>query len=104
VPEQTGSSDVERGDITRHLLAWSAGDDRAAASAFSALYDTLRRLAARALSAERGDHTLETAGLVNEAFFRLDAARTKQDAPVAGRTSRQVRLVRSSTRLGSNSR
>jgi RNA polymerase sigma factor (TIGR02999 family) len=62
---------VPRGDLTRQLLAWSAGDDRAAASAFSALYATLRRLAERALSAERTDHTLGTEGLVSEAFFRL---------------------------------
>jgi RNA polymerase sigma factor (TIGR02999 family) len=60
-----------RGDITRHLLAWSAGDGRAAATAFGALYATLRRLAHRALSAERADHTLGTTGLVSEAFFRL---------------------------------
>jgi RNA polymerase sigma factor (TIGR02999 family) len=58
-------------EITRQLVAWSAGDGRAAAPAFSALYATLRRLARRALSAERVDHTLGTAGLISEAFFRL---------------------------------
>lgn len=60
-----------QGEITRHLLAWSAGDARAAASAFSALYASLRQLASRALSGERADHTLGTGGLVNEAFFRM---------------------------------
>jgi RNA polymerase sigma factor (TIGR02999 family) len=58
-------------EITKQLVAWSAGDGRAAAPAFSALYATLRRLARRALSAERVDHTLGTAGLISEAFFRL---------------------------------
>jgi RNA polymerase sigma factor (TIGR02999 family) len=60
-----------RGEITKHLLAWSAGDRGAAAPAFSALYATLRRLARRALSGERSDHTLGTAGLISEAYFRL---------------------------------
>jgi RNA polymerase sigma factor (TIGR02999 family) len=69
--QQAALQDVGPGEITRHLLAWSAGDDQAAATAFSALYATLRRLAQRALSAERTDHTLGSAGLVSEAFFRM---------------------------------
>lgn len=59
------------GDITQQLLAWSAGNQDAAAPAFAAMYATLRRLAARALSGERSDHTLGTAGLIGEAFLRL---------------------------------
>jgi RNA polymerase sigma factor (TIGR02999 family) len=65
------SCDLARGDVTRYLLAWSAGDDQAAAPAFSALYETLDRLAERALSRERPDHTLEPSGLVGETFFRM---------------------------------
>jgi RNA polymerase sigma factor (TIGR02999 family) len=68
---QAVSPETSRGDITRHLLAWRAGDERAAATAFSALYTALRRAAERALSAERPDHTLGSAGLVSEAFVRL---------------------------------
>lgn len=69
--EQAVSRDAPRGEITRQLLAWSAGNDAAAATAFSALYATLRRMAQRALSSERADHTLGTGGLVSEAFFRM---------------------------------
>ena len=69
--EQAVSREPARGEITKQLLAWSAGDDRAAATAFSALYAMLRRLAQRALSGERTDHTLGTAGLISEAFFRM---------------------------------
>lgn len=69
--EQAVSSEALRGEITRHLLAWRAGDGQAAAIAFSALYSTLRRAAERALSKERTDHTLGPSGLVSEAFFRL---------------------------------
>ena len=62
---------VPRDEITKHLVAWSAGDPRAATPAFAALYATLRRLARRALSSERSEHTLGTTGLIGEAFFRL---------------------------------
>lgn len=65
------SREAPRGEITKQLLAWSAGDDRAAQAAFSALHATLRRLARRALSGERADHTLGTSGLISEAFFRM---------------------------------
>lgn len=69
--EQAVSSEIPHGDITRHLLAWRAGDRHAAAMAFSALYAALRRAAERALSKERIDHTLGPTGLVGEAFFRM---------------------------------
>jgi RNA polymerase sigma factor (TIGR02999 family) len=62
---------VPRGEITQHLLAWNEGDPRALCSVFAALYETLHALAGRALAGERADHTLGTAGLVSEAFFRL---------------------------------
>lgn len=68
---QVASRESSRGDITRQLLAWSAGNATAASTAFSALYAALRELARRALSGERTAHTLGTAGLVSEAFFRL---------------------------------
>lgn len=63
--------DPSRSDITRLLLSWSAGNATAASAAFTALYAALRELAHRALSGERTAHTLGTAGLVSEAFFRL---------------------------------
>jgi RNA polymerase sigma-70 factor (ECF subfamily) len=68
---QAVAREIPRDEITKHLVAWSAGDARAAAPAFAALYATLRRLARRALSTERSEHTLGTAGLIGEAFFRL---------------------------------
>jgi RNA polymerase sigma factor (TIGR02999 family) len=63
--------EVPRGEITRHPQAWTAGDDSAAATAFSVLYETLCQLARRALSTERSDHPLGAAGLVSEAFLRM---------------------------------
>ena len=40
---------------------------------FSAVYDQLRTLARRRMAEERVDHTLQTTGLVHEAFLRLEA-------------------------------
>jgi len=67
------SQEVARGEVTRHLQAWTAGDESAAAIAFSMLYETLCQLARRALSTERADHPLGAAGLVSEAFLRMSA-------------------------------
>lgn len=69
--DEAVSQEIPRGEITRQLLAWSAGDEHAAATAFSALYASLRQMAERALAGERTNHTLETAGLISEAFFRM---------------------------------
>lgn len=69
--EEAVAQELACGEITRHLLAWSAGDVRAGTTAFSALYAMLRRLAHHALARERADHTLGTAGLIGEAFLRL---------------------------------
>jgi RNA polymerase sigma factor (TIGR02999 family) len=58
-------------DITEHLLAWSAGEDSAAQSLFPLVYDELRRIAHRQMGRERIGHTLDTTGLVHEAYLKL---------------------------------
>lgn len=60
-----------RGEITRRLLAWSAGDEASMRVVFFALHDELRRVAERVLMGERVNHTLGTSGLVSEAFLRM---------------------------------
>src|SRR3954452_17954391 len=42
------------------------------------VYDELRRVAARYVSCERPGQTLQATGLVNEAFVRLAAERTRE--------------------------
>ena len=61
----------QRGDITRQLNAANAGDPDAIRSVLTLLHDRLRAIAHRQLAREAGGHTLETDGLVNEAFLRL---------------------------------
>ena len=58
-------------DITRILAEVNEGDDRAADRLLSAVYNELRRLAARKLSGERPGHTLQGTALVHEAYLRL---------------------------------
>jgi RNA polymerase sigma factor (TIGR02999 family) len=57
--------------ITGLLLAWRAGEARALDQLLPLVYDELRQIAHRQLRRERPEHTLDTAGLVHEAYIRL---------------------------------
>ncbi|MGK2935922.1 MAG: sigma-70 family RNA polymerase sigma factor [Gemmatimonadaceae bacterium] len=58
-------------DVTNQLLAWRAGEASARESLFPLVYDELHRIAHRQMSAERAGHTLDTTGLVHEAYLKL---------------------------------
>ncbi len=58
-------------EITRLLVAWSRGDEDALHELMPLVQERLRRLAASFLNHERSGHTLQTLGLVNEAYLRL---------------------------------
>jgi RNA polymerase sigma-70 factor, ECF subfamily len=58
-------------DVTLLLKAWSDGDQDALEQLTPIVYAELRRLAHRFMAGERHQNTLETAGLVNEAYLRL---------------------------------
>jgi RNA polymerase sigma factor (TIGR02999 family) len=65
------ASTTNSAEVTTLLKAWSH-DDRAALDRLtSLLYDELRSLAHRYMRRERGGHSLQTTGLVSEAFLRL---------------------------------
>jgi RNA polymerase sigma factor (TIGR02999 family) len=57
--------------ITQLLARWSSGDREAAERVLPQIYDELRRIAARQLRQERGDHTLQATAIVHEAYLRL---------------------------------
>lgn len=59
------------GDVTAHLHAWAQGDANALHALVPLVYEELERLAHRQLRRERSDHTLDTSGLVHEAYARL---------------------------------
>ena len=58
-------------NVTELLLAWNGGDKAALDQLIPVVYDELRRQASRYLRGERPGHTLQTTGLVNEAYLRL---------------------------------
>lgn len=86
----------EVGEVTRLLHSASAGDADALRTVLTLLHDRLRRIAHRQLAAENPGHTLETDGLVHEAFLRLEAInrvqwRDRQHLlAMAARTMRRV--------------
>ena len=58
-------------DVTRLLIASSAGDRAAMDQLMPLVYDELRRLAQSYLRSERPGHTLQGTALVHEAYLRL---------------------------------
>src|SRR5687767_5738071 len=65
------SASTSRSEITAMLRAWSDGEQHASDELVRAVYEQLRRQARRQLRRERGDHTLDTAALINEAYLKL---------------------------------
>jgi RNA polymerase sigma factor (TIGR02999 family) len=58
-------------DVTRLLLAWSAGDPQALEKLTPLVYKDLHRAARRHMARERSSHTLQTTALINEVYLRL---------------------------------
>jgi RNA polymerase sigma factor (TIGR02999 family) len=68
-----------------------AVDDADAAGLFEQLYDELKRIAHRHLAA--GGATLQTTGLVHEAYLKLARARVADEAHLLNLASRAMRQV-----------
>ena len=60
--------------VTLLLHQWKNGNEEALGQLMPLVYDELRRLAGRYLSAERPEHTLRATELVHEAYMRLVGA------------------------------
>jgi RNA polymerase sigma factor (TIGR02999 family) len=58
-------------NITELLVDWSHGDQQALDALMPLVYDELRRLARSQMRRERPGQTLQTTGLVHEAYLRL---------------------------------
>lgn len=58
-------------DLTGYLRAWRGGEDAARDALLPHVYDRLRAMARARLRGERPDHTLDTVGLVHEAYLRV---------------------------------
>lgn len=83
-------------EVTSLLNKLAAGDQEAAAKLVPLVYDELRRIAASRMRRERPDHTLQTTGLVHEAYMKLTAQRNakwqnrQQFFGVASRVMRRI--------------
>lgn len=62
---------MERGDVTELLQEMASGKRERFDDLLALVYDELRQLARAQLRRERSDHTLNTTGLVHEAYLRL---------------------------------
>jgi RNA polymerase sigma factor (TIGR02999 family) len=67
-------SEDQSGPITELLHHWMEGDEEALRALVPLVYKELRRLAHYHLQSERMDHTLQSTGLVHEAYLRLAGA------------------------------
>ena len=64
-------TEMPKGDVTQLLLDWSNGREDALEDLMSVVYAELHRLASSYMRSERPDHTLQSTGLVHEAYVRL---------------------------------
>jgi RNA polymerase sigma factor (TIGR02999 family) len=69
--EETGSMEMEKGQVTKLLKAMARGDSEAADKLLPLVYGELHRLASAYMRNERPDHTLQATALINEAYLRL---------------------------------
>lgn len=70
--------------ITQLLRSIEDGDQAASSQLIEIVYAELHRLASRYMSGERVEHTLQTTGLVHEAYLRIfgtEASMTINDSP-----------------------
>ncbi|HUP64885.1 MAG TPA: sigma-70 family RNA polymerase sigma factor [Thermoanaerobaculia bacterium] len=80
--------------ITSLLRDWREGDDAALDQLAPLVYGELRRIARRCLRGERAGGTLQTTGLVHEAFLRLLGVRRIQWTDHAHFFAVMTRLMR----------
>ncbi|MDQ3710777.1 MAG: sigma-70 family RNA polymerase sigma factor [Acidobacteriota bacterium] len=66
-----GEIDAEKTQVTELLVAWNNGEEAALAQLLPIVEIELRRIAHNYMRRERGNHTLQTSALVNEAYVKL---------------------------------
>lgn len=63
--------DAEKIQVTELLMAWNNGEESALTKLLPIVEVELRRIAHNYMRRERGNHTLQTSALVNEAYVKL---------------------------------
>src|ERR1700689_254466 len=104
-----GAMPEPSGQVSQLLQQWVNGDREALGAVAPVIYQELRRLAHYHLKSERGDHTLQSTALVNEAFIQLMGNQPAQlqnrahFVAIASRLMRQI-LVQYARRRRANKR
>lgn len=62
---------TDENTVTQMLTAWSNGEETALAQLLPVVENELKRIARNYMRRERGNHTLQTSALVNEAYLKL---------------------------------
>ncbi len=62
---------AEKIQVSELLVAWNNGEETALTQLLPIVEIELRRIAHNYMRRERGNHTLQTSALVNEAFVKL---------------------------------
>ncbi len=62
---------TENNEITELLIQWKNGNEPAIELLLPLVEKELRQIAHRQMRRERGDHTLQTTALINEAYIKL---------------------------------
>lgn len=65
-------------DVTRLLEEWSAGSREAMDSLIPIVYDELHRMAKHYMNSQSSGHTLQTTGLIHEAYVKLADGKDKR--------------------------
>jgi RNA polymerase sigma-70 factor, ECF subfamily len=76
--QKAGADANVTGDLTLLLNRMQEGDRAAAEESAARVYGELHRIASREMRHERPGHTLQTTGLVSEAYLRLSATGSLQ--------------------------
>ncbi|MFN2393309.1 MAG: sigma-70 family RNA polymerase sigma factor [Pyrinomonadaceae bacterium] len=66
-----GESNAQKIQVTELLAAWNNGEEAALEQLLPVVEIELRRIAHNYMRRERGNHTLQTSALVNEAYVKL---------------------------------
>ena len=83
-PESPSEPHADPGEVTRLLHLARDGDREALDRLVPLVYEDLRRMAHRQLDREGGGHTLQTTGLLHEAYLKLAGSGAAQAAKRGG--------------------
>jgi RNA polymerase sigma factor (TIGR02999 family) len=75
--QETARMDAPPGEVTILLQFWGSGDRSVEPQLFELVLPDLKKLARGIMRGERPGHTLQPTALLNEAYFRLVAARER---------------------------